>query len=252
MAVAAGSTGSALAGASLLARTAGFTPQLERPRHMLALIGVGAFLAPVISASLYAAAALLASPAATEQVLDAWTVRWASDALSVLLLAPLALAWAAPRSPESRSARNVATVGLALLQVLTYIYVFLVQSGPGAYLCLPLVLLSAMHLGMRWVAAANVVTLAIAALGTGAGMGPFAHDPGIPGLLHLLTYGIVASLAALLVASLAAERRRIGMQLVEAADRFRGLTALSSDWYWEQDENLRFTYASRVMTTAPG
>ncbi len=244
VAVAAGSTGSALAGASLLARTAGFTPQLERPRHMLALIGVGAFLAPVISASLYAAAALLASPAATEQVLDAWTVRWASDALSVLLLAPLVLAWAAPRSPESRSVRNVESVGLALLQVLTYVYVFLVQSGPGAYLCLPLALLAAMHLGMRWVAAGNVVTLAVAALGTGAGMGPFAHNLGISGLLHLLTYGIVASLAALLAASLAAERRRIGMQLGEAADRFRGLTALSSDWYWEQDENLRFTYVS--------
>ena len=29
--------------------------------------------------------------------------------------------------------------------------------------------------------------------------------------------------------------------------RFRALTELSSDWYWEQDENLRFTYTSRQL-----
>ena len=27
----------------------------------------------------------------------------------------------------------------------------------------------------------------------------------------------------------------------ESEDRFRRLTMLSADWYWEQDENLRFT-----------
>jgi diguanylate cyclase (GGDEF)-like protein/PAS domain S-box-containing protein len=32
--------------------------------------------------------------------------------------------------------------------------------------------------------------------------------------------------------------------LIESEERFRGLTALSSDWYWEQDENFRFTQVS--------
>ena len=30
--------------------------------------------------------------------------------------------------------------------------------------------------------------------------------------------------------------------LRESEARFRALTELSSDWYWRQDENLRFTY----------
>ena len=40
------------------------------------------------------------------------------------------------------------------------------------------------------------------------------------------------------------ERKRAEGDLRASEARFRGLTALSSDWYWEQDENLRFTYLS--------
>ncbi len=40
------------------------------------------------------------------------------------------------------------------------------------------------------------------------------------------------------------ERRAAEEALRESEARFRSLTALSADWYWEQDENLRFTYVS--------
>ena len=40
------------------------------------------------------------------------------------------------------------------------------------------------------------------------------------------------------------ERRRAEEALRESEARFRSLTNLSSDWYWQQDENLRFTYLS--------
>ncbi len=33
-------------------------------------------------------------------------------------------------------------------------------------------------------------------------------------------------------------------ELVQSEAKFRSLLALSSDWYWEQDENLRFTFVS--------
>jgi diguanylate cyclase (GGDEF)-like protein/PAS domain S-box-containing protein len=146
-------------------------------------------------------------------------------------------------APSSRSARTLESVGLALLQVLVYVYVFVSQSGPYAYLCLPLSLLAALHLGLRWVAAANLVTFLIATLGTEAGTGPFARASG-DALLQLQTFGIIVSLTTLLAASLAIERRRAATAHRETAERFRQLAALSSDWYWEQDENLRFTYVS--------
>ena len=40
------------------------------------------------------------------------------------------------------------------------------------------------------------------------------------------------------------ERRRAVVQLLQSEARFRSLVELSSDWYWEQDEQLRFTHVS--------
>jgi PAS domain S-box-containing protein len=41
------------------------------------------------------------------------------------------------------------------------------------------------------------------------------------------------------------ERKLAAEAVRESEARFRALTELSSDWYWRQDEHLRFTYTSR-------
>jgi diguanylate cyclase (GGDEF)-like protein/PAS domain S-box-containing protein len=244
LAEAAGATLSALAAGWLLARAADFSRRLNRPRHILTLVAIGAFLAPLAGATLGMAGRLLHEPLAFDQLLSQWVMWWARDALGVLLFTPLVLAWTADRAPEARSTRNLESVGLALLQVLVYVYVFLTQNGPTAYICLPVALLSALYLGLRWVAVTNLLTFAIAAVGTAQGTGPFSVESLTGNLLHLQTYGLIAAVTMLIVASLAAERRRVGAQLKEAAERFRRLSALSSDWYWEQDQQLRFTFVS--------
>ena len=48
------------------------------------------------------------------------------------------------------------------------------------------------------------------------------------------------------------ERKRAEAHLRESEARFRALTELSSDWYWEQDENLRFTYLSSQANALTG
>ena len=45
-------------------------------------------------------------------------------------------------------------------------------------------------------------------------------------------------------------RRRAEQAMRESEERFRSLTELSSDWYWEQDEELRFTSLSKSVAGA--
>ena len=52
---------------------------------------------------------------------------------------------------------------------------------------------------------------------------------------HLLLDGVVSDIT---------ERQVAAAALRESEERFRSLTELSSDWYWRQDESLRFTYLS--------
>jgi PAS domain S-box-containing protein len=47
-------------------------------------------------------------------------------------------------------------------------------------------------------------------------------------------------------------RRRAEDELRESEARFRSLTQISSDWYWRQDENLRFTYLSEGVSERAG
>src|SRR5262249_13676142 len=48
------------------------------------------------------------------------------------------------------------------------------------------------------------------------------------------------------------ERKLAEEALRESEARFRTLTEISSDWYWEQDENLRFTYLSSQANDLTG
>ncbi|HWI35738.1 MAG TPA: PAS domain S-box protein [Burkholderiales bacterium] len=48
------------------------------------------------------------------------------------------------------------------------------------------------------------------------------------------------------------ERKNAETALAESEDRFRKLTQLSSDWYWEQDDQFGLTFMSRRMSEKTG
>src|SRR6185437_9260448 len=111
----------------------------------------------------------------------------------------------------------------------------------AALITLPLAAILSVLLPLRGVA---VMNCALCAASTGAtifGTGPFTGASPGENLAGLSIYNLVVCSTTLVVAALALERQRIADELTGSLERFRGLTALSADWYWEQDEHLRFT-----------
>src|SRR5260370_14806164 len=49
-----------------------------------------------------------------------------------------------------------------------------------------------------------------------------------------------------------AEREVTQARLQESEERFRDFAETASDWFWEQDENLRFTYLSNAVADKSG
>ncbi len=85
-----------------------------------------------------------------------------------------------------------------------------------------------------------------------------AWRAGVPGADHApdiarwLTLAIALPLFALIGGEIMAGRRTAMQRLRASEERFRRLTALSSDWYWEQDQDLRFTTLSPGLETKAG
>ena len=59
-------------------------------------------------------------------------------------------------------------------------------------------------------------------------------------------------LTTLLLCALSNERRRAAERMRRSEARFRSLTNLSVDWYWEQDEQFRFTEISPAFQAVHG
>ncbi|MDB5761001.1 MAG: diguanylate cyclase [Burkholderia sp.] len=67
-----------------------------------------------------------------------------------------------------------------------------------------------------------------------------------------LTLATVLPLFTLIGSQMMAGRRAAMQRLRDSEERFRRLTALSSDWYWEQDSQLRFTTLSPGLEAKAG
>ncbi|HEX8886345.1 MAG TPA: diguanylate cyclase, partial [Noviherbaspirillum sp.] len=73
-----------------------------------------------------------------------------------------------------------------------------------------------------------------------------------PDIARWLTLAVALPLFALIGGEIMAGRRGAMQRLRASEERFRRLTALSSDWYWEQDQDLRFTTLSPGLEAKAG
>jgi diguanylate cyclase (GGDEF)-like protein/PAS domain S-box-containing protein len=115
----------------------------------------------------------------------------------------------------------------------------------ASFALFPLAIWPAVRFPMREVATFNLVLAALCLGGAWLGIGPFVSERDLGSLVAL--HGLLGSVAltTLLLGALSNERRTATAGLAESEARFRSLSRLSSDWYWEQDESLRFTRLSQ-------
>lgn len=156
-----------------------------------------------------------------------WRVWWVSEALGVLLVAPLILVWSNARPGDWSSVpplRILEATAVALGTAITAQIAFGALPGPSgavvplSHLITPFLVWAALRFHMRGAASAVAVAALVALWNTASGNGPFAaaHAHGAESVLHLQEYLAVVTATALLVGALVRERAVLDAQLREA------------------------------------
>ena len=203
----------AVVAAWLLTRVRDFSASLERARDVLVLTLLGAVIAPTVGATIGVAGLLTAGVVGASGALGAWLTWWSGDAMGILLVAPLILAWFT-RPPKPASLQRLLEAG-ALVGI-TGLSGFLVFGGllpsritsPLAYVAFPLLIWAAFSFEQRGAATASAVISAVAVWWTSRGAGPFARETLVLSLAHLSAFMGVATLTSLVLAAIVRERRR--------------------------------------------
>jgi diguanylate cyclase (GGDEF)-like protein/PAS domain S-box-containing protein len=249
-AIASGNTLAALAGAWLLDRSRDFDPSLGRVRDVFRVIFPVALGTPVIAACVGAASLLDVGLLDADNLARAAISWWAGDAQGVLLFAPFAFAWLRRPQPD---ARVVAALAHAVLIALVLLFgAVVLERYLGAektqllasFALFPLAVWPAVRFPMREVATFNLALAVLCLGGAWLGVGPFVSERDLGSMVALHGLLGAVTLTTLLLGALSNERRTAAAGLAESEARFRSLTSLSSDWYWEQDAALRFTMIS--------
>jgi diguanylate cyclase (GGDEF)-like protein/PAS domain S-box-containing protein len=249
IAVATGNCLAAWAGWALLRRS-GFDIRLQRLSDASALLAMGAMLDPLIAALLGPASLVFAGSMQAADYPLAFLAWWTGDALGILLVVPLVLTVPALWRDRQSAVNFAEGASVVAIQAAIAAMIFsgllgrVLGLGRLDYLLLPVGILLALRHHPGFTALANAIVFAAVVWGSTAGLGPFAHgvEPhGLP-LFHLVV--VVFFATTLLVSAASRERSQALAQAASNAERFQRLTELSSDWYWEQDENLRFTFVS--------
>jgi len=251
IAIAAG-VGEALAvlAAAAFLRRRGFDPNLVRVVDVGAMMAAGILGAAIISAALEVAAGVAAGVVGQAEVAARWVARWTAISQGVLLVGPLLFTWLA-RPVLSRETLRSAGVGILGAVFLVLSPVALSQAiGPQlardivVFAFFPIALWAAYRFEPREASLINIFVAVAAVLGQGLGLIVIANET-VSGVLVAL-HGFIAcfALTTLTISAINVERRVAGEALAESEARFRSLTEMANDWYWEQDAEHRFTMAS--------
>jgi signal transduction histidine kinase len=221
--IASGNTLEPLLGAYALTRLPRFRLSLDCVRDAVALILLAAGLSTLVSATVGVTSLHLGGILARDQIAITWRAWWLGDAIGVLLVAPVVLAWARRESLRLPTKRVIEAAALAVAVVVSSVLVFVVLGSNGArfneaYFLYPLLIWAAIRFGLRGAVSATFVVSVIAIWGTAAGQGPFVHSTLHGSLFALQTFMGVTAGTFLVLGASTSERQHSREELIVAHD----------------------------------
>jgi PAS domain S-box-containing protein len=200
----------AVVGCVLLRGPAGFRFRIDRMRDVAAFAVLGVFTGPAVSAFVGGPALSWTDALAGQSMGTAIAAWWMSDAIGILVVTPLVLAFVVDRRPTAwpRTWPIEASLGLAATALLAVglfggrVPEHLVEAT--LLLPLPFLLWGVFRFGLHGAASVMAVYTAVVVWRTGSGFGPFAGTVDAMGnaplWIYLLSLGVVALVTWALVA----------------------------------------------------
>lgn len=235
LAIAAGNTLEALAGAALVGRFACGPWAFHRAQDVFRFALIGA-ASCALGATIGATSLSLGGLISWEGYAPVWLTWWLGDLAGALLVTPCIVLWAAS-SPRVWTRAKALEAALALL--LLALVGRLAFGGwlpgrlanyPLSFLAIPILVWTAFRFGKRETAAMSLLLSGFAVWGTLRGFGPFALPTPNESLLLLQAYLGVKSLTVLALAALVSEQRRVERELrAEHADLERRVAERTAD-----------------------
>ncbi|HVP66691.1 MAG TPA: MASE1 domain-containing protein [Anaeromyxobacteraceae bacterium] len=192
----------------LVLRAVGGVPNMSRLRDVLVVMVFAVLVAPVAGATVDALAVAYhygRSP------VGPWAEWWSGDALGILVVAPLIVAWSGPAASGRTTFRRPAEFAALLVAAVAMTWLVFHRADQGEilhqYVVLPVFVWAAMRLGSRGVTATGFLMAATTAFATtiASAGGPRALAPAAAPVQLLI--GVAVSTALILAAALSEQRR---------------------------------------------
>jgi signal transduction histidine kinase len=230
--LAVGNTLEGLVGAYLVNRFANGRNAFDRPQDVFTFALLAGLVSTSVSATIGVTSLSLGGYADWANYGAIWLTWWLGDAAGDLILAPLLILWATRLPAPWHRAQVLEVAALGLLLVLVGQAVFggipfdESQKYPLEFLCLPLLVWTALRFGQREVALATFLIAGIAVWGTLRGYGPFARGTAHESLLLLQAFMGTSAMIAMSVVAAVNEYRQTEVVCGEEQRQSRKMVAI--------------------------
>jgi PAS domain S-box-containing protein len=233
LSIALGNTLEALAGAWLLSRFAEFRPSMERLQDVYGLV-LAAIASTPISATVGVSTLILLGNVPDGSSQTIWLTWFTGDAIGILLITPLALAWAS--GPKLRvTARDVVEATAVGTLLIAFTVVLFQTQSSYVYAIFPVMVWASLRFGPRGATTASLVVSALAIGYTLAGIGPFGTSTAVNNLLQLQIFISLLTLTTLILAAVIAERRSAESALTLSRQQYRDIVHFASVGVYQTD-----------------